>query len=265
MPRRPRKRSSLCIYHVILRGVNQQIIFEDDSDYQQFIDVLKYYKDKERCNFKLYAYCLMDNHIHLLIENTTIDLDEIMKRVAIKFVRWYNSKYQREGHLFQARYKSELVEDMEYLRIVFRYIHQNPLRAGIETVLGTYPWSSYHDYVTLNSSFIDFDKILSLFSNHAACMKYLHTISDKECMRECMENYSSAFSDIQALEMIQQKTSCKSSSDFQHLPLLKRNHYLKMLYHSGISVRQLSRLTGISRTAIGTVIQNCNSTVMNRN
>ena len=251
MSRTARKKSSLCIYHVILRGVNQQIIFEDDSDYQQFIDILKYYKDKERCSFKLYAYCLMNNHIHLLIENTTVDLDEIMKRIAIKFVRWYNLKYQREGHLFQARYKSEPVEDMEYFKVVFRYIHQNPLRAEIQTVLGTYPWSSYRDFVILNSSFVDVDKILSLFPSHEDCMKYLHTTSDKKCM----ENYSSVVTDIQALEMIQQKTACKSPSDFQRLTLLKRNYYLKMLYHSGISVRQLSRLTGISRTAIDTVLQ----------
>lgn len=78
MPRKPRKPSSLCIHHVILRGVNQQIIFEDTNDYLQFINILKYYK--KICNFKLYAYCLMNNHIHLLLEHTTTDLDIIMKK-----------------------------------------------------------------------------------------------------------------------------------------------------------------------------------------
>ena len=79
MPRKPRKPSSLCIHHVILRGVNQQIIFEDQSDYLQFISILKHYK--ERCDFKIYAYCLMSNHIHLLLEHTTTDLEIIMKKI----------------------------------------------------------------------------------------------------------------------------------------------------------------------------------------
>ena len=166
MPRKARKKSNLCINHVILRGVNQQIIFEDEYDYQQFIDILRYYKDEKKCSFNLYAYCLMDNHVHLLLEYTTVSLDEIMKRIEIKFVRWYNKRYRRIGHLFQERYKSEPVEDMEYLKIVFRYIHQNPLNAGIEKVPGAYPWSSYHDYANQDDSFIDIKRISDLFQNY---------------------------------------------------------------------------------------------------
>ena len=253
MSRKARKKSSLCINHVILRGVNQQIIFEDEYDYQQFIDILRYYKDEEKCSFRLYAYCLMDNHIHLLIENTTIDLDEIMKRIEIKFVRWYNQRYRRIGHLFQERYKSEPVEDMEYLKIVFRYIHQNPLHAGMETVIGMYPWSSYHDYVNRDSSFVDVERIFGLFQNYEECMTYVHTPADKRCM-ELQSFGMSGISDEEAMEIIQKKTDCKSPADFQRLGLLKRNQYLKELKQSGISVRQLNRLTGISRGAISTAI-----------
>ena len=169
MPRKPRKVSNLCIHHVILRGINKQIIFEDNYDYLQFISILNYYK--EICNFKLYAYCLMDNHIHLLIEHTTVNLDIIMKKIEVKFVRWYNQKYQRIGNLFQDRYKSEPVNDMAYFRTVFRYIHQNPLHAGLETTLGSYPWSSYHDYAISDHTFIDIDKVLELFSSHSECMR----------------------------------------------------------------------------------------------
>ena len=78
------------IYHVILRGINQQIIFEDKHDHVQFISIMKHYK--KLCGFKLYAYCLMDNHVHLLIEDADIPLDEIMKKIEVKFVRWYNRK-----------------------------------------------------------------------------------------------------------------------------------------------------------------------------
>lgn len=90
MPRKARKKSSMNVYHVILRGINQQIIFEDKHDHVQFISIMKHYK--ELCGFKLYAYCLMDNHVHLLIEDADIPLDEIMKKIEVKFVRWYNRK-----------------------------------------------------------------------------------------------------------------------------------------------------------------------------
>ena len=250
MPRKARKKSPLNIYHVILRGINQQIIFEDQYDYLQFISILKYYKDI--CNFELYAYCLMDNHIHLLIKHTTTDLNIIMKKIEVKFVRWYNHKYQRIGNLFQDRYKSEPVNNLAYFQTVFRYIHQNPFHAGLETTLGTYPWSSYIDYVNSDPSFTDIDTILNLFPNHLECLKFLQIISDQRCL----EHYSSyRLPDSEALKIIQATTSCNSPSDFQHLELQTRNQYLKLLHHSGLSVRQLSRLTGISRTAVNSAIK----------
>ena len=250
MSRKPRQKSVLCIYHVILRGVNKQIIFEDDYDYLQFISIMKYYK--ELCNFKLYAYCLMDNHIHLLLEHTDVELETIMKRIEVKFVKWYNRKYERIGNLFQDRYKSEPVNDMRYFRMVFRYIHQNPLHAGLENIPGTYLWSSYHAYAISDSSFIDTAKVFSLFLNHEECINYLCTTSNEKCMEY---NSSTYLLDKEALQIIQKETACNSPSDFQHLDLITRNQYLKMLYHNGISIRQLSRITGISRTAINSAIK----------
>ena len=163
MPRQARKVSELNIYHVILRGINRQIIFEEDNDYLQFISILKYYKN--RCDFKIYAYCLMNNHIHLLIEHSSTNMETIMKKIEVKFVRWYNTKYQRVGHLFQDRYKSEPINDMRYFLTVFRYINQNPFHAGLESVIGTYPWSSYQEYLALDDSFIDINKVIKLFAD----------------------------------------------------------------------------------------------------
>ena len=250
MPRKPREKSALCIHHVILRGINQQIIFEDEYDYLQFINVLKYYK--ETCEFKIYAYCLMNNHIHLLIEHMTVDLDLIMKKREVKFVRWYNKKYQRSGYLFQDRYKSEPVNDMRYFRTVFRYIHQNPFHAGMEKTLGMYPWSSYNDYINMDASFVDINTVFDLFQSYDECISYLQVDSDEMCM----EYYaSSRLSDAEVLKIIARRTSCTSPSDFQRLDLATRNEYLQRLHYSGISIRQMSRLTGISRTAISTAVK----------
>ena len=96
MPRQARKKSSSGIYHIMLRGINQQQIFEDSEDFNKFLQVLK--DSKAISEFKIFAYCLMGNHIHLLIQEQKEPIEQIMKRIATRFVYWYNIKYQRVGH-----------------------------------------------------------------------------------------------------------------------------------------------------------------------
>ena len=103
MPRKPRQLSSTGIYHVILRSVNQHIIFEEISDYQKFLYILS--DCKSYFDVSIYAYCLMDNHIHLLLKEGEEDISVTMKRLEISYVQWYNKKYDRTGPLFQNRYK----------------------------------------------------------------------------------------------------------------------------------------------------------------
>ena len=128
MPRTARTKSESGIYHVMLRGINQQVIFKDEEDNRKFLEVLN--DCKAVSGYKLFAYCLMGNHIHLLIKVEKEDLEQIFKRIGGRFVYWYNGKYSRGGHLFQDRYKSEPVETDEYFLAVLRYIHQNPVKAG---------------------------------------------------------------------------------------------------------------------------------------
>lgn len=113
MPRGPRKRSNSRIYHVMLRGINRQIIFESDEDRYTFLAKIKNFIDEEK--FVLYGYCLMDNHVHLLIRDLEDDISMAIKRISASYVLWYNKKYDRCGDLFQERFKSELVETDIYL------------------------------------------------------------------------------------------------------------------------------------------------------
>src|SRR5690554_1287672 len=129
MPRRARQKSSTGVYHVMLRGINKQIIFHDQEDYKKYIQTIRDYK--QLCEYEIYAYCLMNNHIHLLIKEGKEDLGIIFRRIGSKYVYWYNLKYKRCGHLFQDRYRSEVVETEHYLLTVLRYIHQNLVKAGI--------------------------------------------------------------------------------------------------------------------------------------
>ena len=136
MPRQARRLSESGIYHIMLRGINRQQIFEDPEDYDKFIDVLK--ACKEVSGFEIYAYCLMGNHIHLLIKPDKEPLELIFKRIGSRYVYWYNWKYNRTGHLFQDRFKSEPVDSDEYFLTVLRYIHCNPVKSGLTDDIFTY-------------------------------------------------------------------------------------------------------------------------------
>lgn len=155
MPRVPRHKSESGIYHIMLRGINQQTIFEDDEDYSKFLSTLEKYKAVS--GYKVFAYCLMSNHIHILLKTDNEDLDLIMKRIAGSYVYWYNWKYYRKGHLFQDRFKSEPIDDEKYLLTVLRYIHQNPVKAKIVKNIDEYIYSSYNDYIKVKSNLVDTD------------------------------------------------------------------------------------------------------------
>ena len=162
MPRIPRQKSESGIYHIMLRGINQQIIFEDDEDYTKFIDTLEIYKAVS--GYKVFAYCLMSNHIHILLKVEKEDIDLIIKRIAGSYVYWYNWKYYRKGHLFQDRFKSEPIENDEYFLTALRYIHQNPVKAGVVEKIDEYEYSSYNEYIDRESSLLDKDFVYSMLN-----------------------------------------------------------------------------------------------------
>jgi len=140
MPRQARKRSSTGIYHIMLRGIDKRNIFLDNEDRMKFIEKIK--KAMVVGKFEVFGYCFMDNHIHMLIKEDE-EIGTSIKRITVGYVRWHNNKHERTGHLFQNRYMSESVETECYLLTVLRYIHQNPVKAGMVEKAEDYKWSSY--------------------------------------------------------------------------------------------------------------------------
>ncbi len=152
------------LYHVISRGNERRDIFEDDSDRAVFLDILK--DVWERYRWLCYAYCLMDNHYHLLIETPQANLVVGMRQLNGVYAQRYNRRHRRVGHLFQGRYKSVLVDKEEYLVELSRYIVSNPVRAGMVEEPGLWRWSSYRATAGYENPpcFLDTGLILSLFS-----------------------------------------------------------------------------------------------------
>ena len=140
MPRTARKKCESGIYHIILRGINKQTVFYDDEDREVFLNRLKLIK--EEMPYKIYAFCLMDNHIHLLLKETGNSTGKILLKILSSYVFWYNKKYDRCGNLFQDRYKSEPINTDAHLLCAARYIHQNPIKAGIANIISDCKWSS---------------------------------------------------------------------------------------------------------------------------
>ena len=132
------------VYHVIARGNERRIIFRDPTDRRGYLDRLGRYAD--RLDFSIYAYCLMTNHVHLALETGRIPLSRIMLALHGSYSQAFNRRHGRVGHLFQGRYKAYLVEGGKHLLALVRYIHLNPLRAGLVLRPQGFEWSSERAY-----------------------------------------------------------------------------------------------------------------------
>lgn len=240
MPRQARKKSQSGIYHIMLRGINGQVIFEDSQDKEKFLETLKTYKTISE--YKVFAYCLMSNHIHLLLKVEKEDLDLIVKRIAGSYVYWYNWKYKRRGHLFQDRFKSEPIEDDSYFLTVLRYIHQNPIKSGICRRIDEYRFCSYNEYIT--KPYIVDNEFCFEIIDREEFIRFNNENNADICLD--IEENNFRLTDEEAKIIIQKISKCKNATEFQNLSIDKRDKYLKVLREKGLSIRQISRLTGIS-------------------
>ncbi len=197
MPRRERIKSESNIYHVMARGNERKSLFIDDEDRQRFVDTMrrlieKTANDKKEKKFKIYAYCLMDNHVHLLINQEEDTVSRIMKRIGTSYAYYFNKKYARIGHLFQDRFRSEPVEDDGYLLAAVRYIHNNPVKAGLTADACQYKWSSYSEYIDEDKTkrFVDTETVLGIFSDNRLKAKELFEKFSQEKNEDIFIEYS---------------------------------------------------------------------------
>src|SRR5580693_5795855 len=162
MPRKPRIEMPGGLYHVISRGNNRRKVFRTSADYERFTGIM--HAQKSKLPFYLYAYCLMPNHIHLLIERRDDSVSKIMQRVLTAYSQYHNRKYNKIGHVFQGRYKSILCQTDEYLGELVRYIHLNPVRARMVRQAEDYEYSGHRAYIGLNGSgLVDVDPVVRHF------------------------------------------------------------------------------------------------------
>lgn len=281
MARQARDRSELKVYHAILRGVNKQQIFECTEDYEHFVRILQrqcglpvetrpsrvqahYPIDTEdetssyilkepgtipERHCYLYAWCLMGNHVHLLIKESDEPIGDVMKRISSSYVYYYNHKYDRVGHLFQERFKSQPVEDWQYFLTLLRYIHQNPLKPQLVSNLNDYPWSSWLEYTDNHPlPFSSTQAVLSRISLNELTdlVNELLTDDEEKDFLDAEERPQHPITtDSEIWDLIQTICGATNATEFQALPRPQQKHYLYLLHEQGAGPRTLSRLTGV--------------------
>ena len=251
MPRTARTKSSSNIYHIMMRGINKQVIFQSDADRRHFVTILG--ECKEISGFKLHAFCLMPNHIHLLMEPAGDEpLEIIFKRIGSRYAVWYNRKYKRVGHLFQDRFRSENVETEQYYMTVLRYILQNPMKAGMESKPGTYRWSSYIAYEKGGGMLTDTAYAEEVFGSRANLIDFVNQSNNDEAMDDTEIHWR--MTDEEAEGVFRDITECTSSDEFVKLDKTVRTQYVQELYLAGLSMNQIAQYTDMAKSSISRAI-----------
>ncbi len=171
MARLPRIYSESGFYHVMLRGINRENIFGDDACKKHFMNILSrnfIAQDKANENKtkgQLFAFCILDNHVHLLVKESFMGISNLMQRIACAYAHYYNRRFGRSGPVFESRYTSKAVETSKYFAEIIKYIHNNPVKAHLVDDFSKYQWSSGPYYLGEQLAFLATDFLKSNMSN----------------------------------------------------------------------------------------------------
>ncbi len=251
MPRKPRIISSNGIYHITLRSINQHIIFEETSDYQKFLFILS--DCKKEYDIDIYAYCLMDNHVHLLLFSSPDQLPSFFQSLGTRFARWYNNKNSRTGHLFQERYHSQPIDSEGYFLSALVYIHNNPVNANMCKDPSEYRWSSFNAYYGAKDPLIKVEQAYAIAGSKAALQNYFATVDDSlgnDLFFDIHQNTNHFLTDEMALDIFKSVTKMNSISDTAKLNRIERNAYIQTLRQKRLTAKQVARVMDVSLSTV---------------
>lgn len=251
MPRMARKVSRTKVYHVIFRGNDKQDIFFDVQDYKKMMKEIV--KTKEKYQYEIFAYCLMTNHVHLILYDRNDNISKAMQGLIVSYSSYFGKKYEKVGHLVQGRFFSKNVETREYLIQLCKYIHQNPVKAKISK-LNEYRWSSYNEYIN-NSNLVETRMILNILGKtKQEAIKNFVSIHQKE--EEQINDYVefeiiSKLTDIEVKKRVEKVLELNNIREIKNYNVQIRNAKIRKLKEiKGTSKSQIARVLGISRKII---------------
>ena len=247
MPRVRRQVSESGIYHVMLRGNARQLLFESEADRKIFLGMLDAMLDKY--GLGLLAWCLMDNHVHLVLEDPDGSLSVAMKSLEIRYARRFNGSADRVGHVFQDRFLSKPIETDRYLLEAVRYVHNNPREIGADPA--EYRWSSYGEYVG-RATRTNTGPVLDLIGGVERFPEFCEENTDLGYMTSMLR----CADEDAALRASKQLLGLDDLHVIKTLGRDERNRLLVRLHEElRLSIRMLERLTGIGRGTIAYVLR----------
>lgn len=242
-------------YHVTLRGVGKQLIFENDDDRWDLLQRLKL--NFSKCDAHIVAWCLMGNHIHLVIADFDDAMSPALQRVLSGYARYFNRRTGRSGHLFQNRFDRKAIDSDEQLIAAIRYVHANPQRAGI-CEISQYRWSSFDEYLMAydfgsSDGFSNPLLALSLWRTKSDFIAY--STADLEAQGTPMEDLSDIeFKRREKAEEIA-KAHGRSLNELKTLVPAERDRILFALSDARFTTREVERFTGISRSTVSRAVK----------
>jgi putative transposase len=261
LARQARSKSELGIYHVMLRGNERKSIFLDEEDKNRFVEIML--QKKEVAGSHLYAYCIMDNHVHMVIRELENGqpLETLMKRIGVTYALYFNKKYKRVGHVFQDRFRSEIIEDESYLLSVIRFVHKNPVQS--EMVQGlNYSWSSYHWYIGFKKNLpllAEMEDVLGQFSQdrRIAVKRFVefHQEEETRAFLDVSEDSGNGENAENILEsFLQSHNRTKEDLNRSENRAIAAELIEILVRKSGISGREVAEITGINREKVRKIL-----------
>lgn len=243
LPHTARTISESGYYHVVPKGIADQLLFENDDDRSMYLELLR--KAKAGTGVKLHAYCLMSNHIHLVVEDSNDKLSEFMKYVTERYAMYYAKQIGRTGGVFRKPFWSEPIESDEYLLCAVRYVHANPAAAGL-CPASQYEWSSVKDYLGRETEITDTETVLDMLGGRSGFIEFSGQ-SKNTALPFPSSRLSGHLSDDEALAIAKavlgadgiNLAACDKSTRVAGITLLAER---------GFSIAQISRITGVARS-----------------
>lgn len=234
------------IYHITLRGVAKQIIFEDDDDRRFFGKRMRQYLGDN--DAELYAWCFMSNHVHLLVHAELPVITKAMRSLLVSYAMYFNARHERTGHLFQNRFDSVPVDTDAQLMAVVRYIHRNPSKIPGQQA-EYYEWSSYREY--LGRPFISSTNfVMQIFNSREAFIEFHESWEPEQEVEKERSSAHKTLSDEEAIVFAKNLLGIDSITTIASLERTSRNCQLAQLKENGLTVSQISRITGIGRNIV---------------
>lgn len=242
----PRQAARSGYYHVVVKGDGGQAIFENDADRQTFLRLAERYFAE--AGISVMAWCLMENHVHLILRDGSNELSAAMHRLETAYARHYNDRAGRVGHLFRERFMSSPIESDAYLLEAVRYVHNNPEKAGVCRA-EEYPWSSYRAYATPGFACeltVDTSVVLEMLGGEKNFVEF----TAERGLQVYRPPAGKRLDESEARDAAERVLGETAPVEVKTLPVGRRNQLLRDLRAAGLSVRQVERLTGVGRNIV---------------